>query len=155
MTRLEALIRRARPHEAEALNELIMHAKGYWGYDQAFLEACRPHLILHPEVIERDPTYCAMVGDKMVGVSHLIVLSGAEINLDHLFVEPTFIGQGIGGLLWHHAVALARSMGARALIFGADPHARPFYEHMGAVVVGEDISTIFPGRRTPSMRYEW
>ena len=48
-TRLEALVRRAQPDEAEALNELIMRSKGYWGYDQPFLEVCRPLLILKPE----------------------------------------------------------------------------------------------------------
>lgn len=81
------------------------------------------------------------------------MVSDAETDLDHLFVEPTFIGHGMGGILWRHAVALARSMGATALVFGADPHAQPFYEHLGAVVVGENLSTIIPGRRTPRMRY--
>lgn len=139
-TRLKALVRRARPDEAEALNELIMRAKSYWGYDQAFLEACRPHLLLTPEAIEQHPVYCAEVGGVVAGVLHLIVVSDAEIDLDHLFVEPTFIGHGIGGILWRHALALARSMGATSLVFGVDPHAQPFYEHMGAVVVLPDQS---------------
>jgi GNAT superfamily N-acetyltransferase len=152
--KLEALIRRARTDETCALNELIMRAKAYWGYDQAFLEACRPYLLLKPEVIEQDPVYCAEVGGSVAGISHLIVVSDAKIDLDHLFIEPTCIGQGIGKLLWRHAVVQARSMGATALVFEADPNARPFYEHMGAVVVGENISTIIPGRITPCMRFE-
>jgi GNAT superfamily N-acetyltransferase len=153
-TRLEALIRHAQTDEADTLNELIMRAKAFWGYDQAFLEACRPHLLLKPEVIEQDPVYCAEVGGSVAGISHLIVVSDATIDLDHLFVEPTFIGQGIGGILWRHAVTQARSMGATTLVFEADPLARPFYEQMGAVVVGETISTIIPGRITPRMRFE-
>lgn len=153
-TRHKVLIRRVRPEEAEELNELIMRAKGHWGYDQSFLEACRPHLILSSEEIERDPVYCAEVEGTVAGISHFRVLSDAEIDLDHLFVEPSLIGQGIGGLLWRHGVAFARSMGAKALLFEADPHTRPFYEHMGAVIVGENISTIIAGRRIPRMRYE-
>lgn len=155
MTRHEVSIRCARLNEVEALNELIMRSKSYWGYDRSFLEACRPHLLLSPEALEHDPVYCAEVGDVIAGVSHLIVVSEEEICLDHLFVEPAFIGQGIGTLLWRHAVEQARRWGAKALVFGADPHARPFYERMGAIVVGEDLSTILPGRRTPCMRYEW
>jgi GNAT superfamily N-acetyltransferase len=154
-TRLEPLVRRARSDEAEALNELIMRAKAYWGYDQPFLDACRPLLILQLEEIERDYVYCAEVAGTLAGISHFKVLSDAEIDFDHLFVEPAFIGQGIGALLWRHAVNVARSIDAKALVFGADPHARPFYEHMGAVVVGESISTIIAGRRLPRMRYEW
>jgi GNAT superfamily N-acetyltransferase len=154
-TKPEAFIRCARPDEVEALNELIMRSKSYWGYDRAFLEACRPHLMLSPEALEHDLVSCAEVGNAIAGVSHLIVVSDEEICLDHLFVEPAFIGQGIGALLWQHAVEQARQRGAKALVFGSDPHARPFYERMGAVVIGENLSTILPGRRTPRMRYEW
>ena len=76
-----------------------------------------------------------------------------EIELDLLFVEPTFIGQGIGTLLWRHAIDLARSMGAKTLMFDADPHARPFYERMGAVVINDHLSTVITGLRIPRMRY--
>lgn len=154
-TRLEVCIRRAQPEEAGALTALIMRAKSYWGYDQSFLELCRPILTLKPESIEHDPVYCAEVGDTIAGVSHLKRLNEVEVCLDDLFVEPVFIGQGIGGLLWCHAVDLAKAMGAKSLVLGADPHACPFYEHMGAVVEGYNLSTILPGRRTPRMRYEW
>jgi GNAT superfamily N-acetyltransferase len=154
MTDAEVIIRRARPDEAETLTELIMRSKAHWGYDQAFLDACRPLLALTPETIERDPVYCAEVEGGLAGVSHLIELSDAEVDLDHLFVEPMFIGEGVGALLWRHAAGVAASMGATAIIFGADPNARPFYERMGAVVVGETASAIVPGRTTPRMRYE-
>lgn len=153
-TQLKAQIRRARPEEAEALTALIMRAKAHWGYDQPFLDACYPLLRLDPEVIAHDPVYCAEIAGKLAGVSHLIVLDNGEIELDHLFVEPAFIGHGIGGLLWQHAVEQARTLGARAIVLGADPNARPFYEHMGAIVVGEIASPIVEGRTNPKMRYE-
>lgn len=153
-TRHEALIRRARLDEVEALNELIMHSKSYWGYDRPFLEAYRAHLLLSPQALEHDHVYCAEVGEAIAGVSHLIVVSDEEICLSHLFVEPVFIGQGIGALLWRHAVEQARRWSAKTLVFGADPHAQAFYERMGAVVVGEKHSTIFPGRKVPRMCYE-
>jgi GNAT superfamily N-acetyltransferase len=155
LTQLDVRIRRGLPEEAEALTALILRAKSYWGYDQAFMEACRPILTLAPQSIENDPVYCAEVGNKVVGVSHMKRLDEVTVLLDDLFVEPTFIGQGVGGLLWQHAVELAKAMGATSLVFGADPHARPFYEHMGAVVEGYDPSSIVPGRQTPRMRYAW
>jgi GNAT superfamily N-acetyltransferase len=152
-TKRKALVRRAQPGEAEALNELITRSKSYWGYDLSFIEAYRSFLSLSPEAIEHHPVYCAEVESTIAGVSHFTVTSETEIERDHLFVEPTFIGQGIGKLLWQHAVELARSMGARALVFDADPHARPFYEQMGAVVEGYHFSTVMAGLRIPRMRY--
>jgi len=152
-TRDETLVRRAQPHEAEALNELILRSKGFWGYDPSFVEAYRSFLSLSPEAIEHTPIYCAEVGSRLAGVLRLTVLNEMEIELDLLFVEPTFIGQGIGTLLWRHAIDLARSMGAKTLMFDADPHARPFYERMGAVVINDHLSTVITGLRIPRMRY--
>lgn len=148
------LIRRALPDEAEALTELMMRSKAHWGYDQPFLDACRPLLTITPGTIKRDPAYCAEIAGTIAGICHIKRLSDDEVNLDDLFVEPAFIGQGVGAALWRYAVALAGEMGARALVFGVDPNARAFYEYMGAVVVGENISKVFPGRTTPQMRYE-
>jgi GNAT superfamily N-acetyltransferase len=155
LTRRDVCIRRALREEAEALTALILRAKSHWGYDQSFLEACRPMLTLKPESIEHDLVYCAEIESRVIGVSHLKRVDEVTVCLDDLFVEPAFIGQGIGGLLWRHAVEIAKTMGATSLVFGADPHARPFYEHMGAIVEGYDQSTIVPGRKTPRMRYEW
>jgi GNAT superfamily N-acetyltransferase len=152
-TKLEALVRRAQPGEAETLNELITRSKSYWGYDQSFVEAYRSFLSLSPEAIEHNPVYCAQVGGTIAGISHFNRVGDAEIELYHLFIEPAFIGQGIGKLLWQHAIDLARSMGAKALVFDADPHARPFYEQMGAVVVGEHFSTVIDGLTITRMRY--
>src|SRR5260370_12949704 len=113
-TRDETLVRRAQPHEAEALNELILRSKGFWGYDPSFVEAYRSFLSLSPEAIEHNPVYCAQVGDTIAGVLHFKKVGNAEIELSHLFVEPVFIGQGIGKLLWQHASDRARTLGANA-----------------------------------------
>src|SRR5687768_4428349 len=49
MTLNDVLVRRARADEAEALTELTMRAKASWGYDAAFMAACREELTLTPE----------------------------------------------------------------------------------------------------------
>ena len=41
------------PDEARLLSELALRSKGHWGYDQAFLDACRAELTLAPEDLER------------------------------------------------------------------------------------------------------
>ncbi len=59
------------------------------------------------------------------------------IDLDHLWVHPVAIGQGIGRRLFLHAFDRVRSRAARELRIEAEPHAVGFYEHMGARQVGE------------------
>ncbi|MGH2517316.1 MAG: GNAT family N-acetyltransferase [Ktedonobacterales bacterium] len=149
-------IRRAHPEEAELLTELIMRSKAFWGYDATLLAAWRSDLTLESKVVARDPVYCAedRYTGFIMGVSHFYRLDDDELYLDHLFVEPACMGKGVGARLWSHAVAQAAAQGLRAVVLGADPNARPFYERMGAVVVGWEESPIVPGRRTPVMRYD-
>lgn len=148
-------IRRARPEEAESLTALIMRSKAHWGYDPALLEAWRLDHTLDAETIVRQPVYCAVDADSgaVAGVSHFYSINDEEVYLDRLFVEPDWMGRGVGARLWRHAVEQAAAQGARALVLGADPNARPFYERMGAVIVGWSDSSLEPGRRGPSMRY--
>lgn len=103
-------IRRARPEEAERLTALIRRSKAHWGYDAALLDAWRPDLTLDRETIARDPVYCAEDTESgiVLGVSHFYGLNTKEVYLDHLFVEPASIGQGVRSALWRHAIARVR-----------------------------------------------
>ena len=86
-TKHEARVRRALPHEAEALNEVITRSKSYWGYDPSFVEAYRSFLSLSPETIEHHSVYCAQVGDTIAGVLYLKKVGHAEMELSHLYAR--------------------------------------------------------------------
>jgi GNAT superfamily N-acetyltransferase len=149
----EATIRRARPEEAGAISELAFRSKGHWGYDTAFLEASREDLTISPQEIASTPVYVHETGDGIAGFYTLLPHEDGTAELDDLFVDPAAIGQGVGRRLWEHAVALAREMGARELVFQSDPHAEGFYQAMGAERAGESESTVIPGRKLPLMRF--
>ncbi len=148
-------IRSARPEEAKLLTELIMRSKAHWGYSADLLETWRPTLTLDRQTILRNPVYCAedMCYGTVCGISHFYRLSDQEMYLDLLFVEPAYMGRGVGARLWRHMIARATELGVRRVVFSADPNARPFYERMGATVVGWEDSSV-PGRRLPLMRYD-
>jgi GNAT superfamily N-acetyltransferase len=149
-------IRAARPEEAEPLTALIMRSKAHWGYESALLDAWRADLTMTPGFIASHYTFCAedTATGATLGVASVFPLSDGELYLEHLFVEPSAMGSGVGAALWRHAVAWAEEHGAQAITLGADPNARSFYEHMGAVVVDWLDSDVVPGRRQPEMRYE-
>jgi GNAT superfamily N-acetyltransferase len=147
-------IRPARPEEADAIGELAVRSKGHWGYDAAFLEACREDLALSPQDIATSTVYVLEGRDGLAGYYRLMPLQNGTADLDALFVDPTAIGQGVGRRLWQHAVATARDLEYTALDIQSDPHAEGFYMAMGARRIGESESTVTPGRMLPLLRYE-
>jgi GNAT superfamily N-acetyltransferase len=49
------------------------------------------------------------------------------LRLEHLWVLPDWMGQGIGRALFRHAAERAAARGALSLTIEADPNAEPFY----------------------------
>lgn len=150
---MSVIIRAARPEEAAALTELALRSKAHWGYDAAFMEACRDDLTLTPELIAQ--TFVIADDETITGLYTLDLAHGADsADLLNLFVAPEAIGQGYGGRLWHHAADRARAAGKRWLYVESDPHAQAFYERMGAVQVGTVLSGCIAGRTLPLLRCE-
>jgi hypothetical protein len=60
-------LRRARPDEASMLSDLALAAKGFWGYDQAFIGSCRGELTFSPDDIARRHFVVADLGGLVAG----------------------------------------------------------------------------------------
>jgi SAM-dependent methyltransferase len=144
-------IRRARPDEAGRLSDLAFRSKAHWGYDDAFMEACRDELTLTQTEIATTAVYVVASGDDLLGFHQIKEFRG-EAELWNLFIEPQAIGSGHGKRLWHHAATLARAWGYRALIVESDPYAEGFYRAMGMERGGEVPSGSIPGRVLPKLR---
>lgn len=74
------------------------------------------------------------------GSSLLGAHSASIVELDHLFIDPAMLRQGIGSALFDHALHLTRSRGLQRMTMISDPHAVGFYEAKGAVVMGSHQS---------------
>ena len=96
----------------------------------------------------------AEVDGAIVGF-HALVETPETWRLEHLWILPEQIGRGIGRSLFHHAVARATERGATCLTIEADPHAEPFYRHMGAVRIGVVKSEVDGSvRELPLLRFD-
>jgi GNAT superfamily N-acetyltransferase len=137
-------LRAGRRDEARLLSALALRSKGYWGYDQAFLDACRAELTLAPEEVEIKRVTVAERDGQVVGFYAL-----AGDSPEDLFVEPDHIGTGVGRALWEHAIGAARTLGFERLTLQADPGAEPFYLAMGARRIGSVPSGSIPCRFIP------
>ena len=103
------------------------------------------------QVDERAAGYYSLVELKEDTVVAGITLPRGYM-LDHMFVLPEFMGQGLGTALFNHLKLTCRQKAIRQLGILADPHARGFYEKLGCQYCGEIPSTI-PGRTTPRFIY--
>jgi GNAT superfamily N-acetyltransferase len=143
-------VRQARAEEAAALTELAMRAKASWGYDDAFMAACRDELTLTPEKITAWQVWVAEAGGEIAGMIALSLADGAEV--EDFFVEPAFQGRGVGAALMAELLAAARAAGATVLEVDADPNAEAIYAKLGFETFTRSPSGSIPGRWLPRMR---
>jgi GNAT superfamily N-acetyltransferase len=144
-----AKIRRALPEECELLSEIAMRSKAHWGYSAEFMEACRAELSYTPADLEQHDFFVATHGKIIAGFHALIRLSESKLELEALFLKPEFIGQGLGRMLFEHALKTAKATGAQEMMIQGDPNAKDFYLKVGAKLIDEKESGSIPGRFLP------
>jgi GNAT superfamily N-acetyltransferase len=146
-------LRPARRDEAETLTELCLRSKAVWGYDAAFMRACRAELTLTAADCTTPLIQVAADGDAVAGVVQVTV-DGEAADLAKLFIAPDAIRTGVGRKLFDWAAATARARGARFMTIDADPGAAGFYRRMGAVDDGTAPSGSIPGRVLPRLKLQ-
>jgi len=92
-------LRDARKSELPSLGELCLRSKAVWGYDDAFMTACRNELTLRPDELQSTHLQVAERDSTVVGLAQVKV-TGTDADLLKLFVEPALLGSGVGRLLF-------------------------------------------------------
>jgi GNAT superfamily N-acetyltransferase len=146
-------LRDACKSELPSLSELCLRSKAVWGYDDAFMTACRAELTLHPEELRSTSLQLAVRDSTVIGLTQVKV-TDTDADLLKLFVEPALLRSGVGRLLFEWATARARGLGAVRMMIEADPGAVPFYERMGARHAGFAPSQSILGRMLPCMQMD-
>src|SRR5207247_625080 len=108
-------LRDARQNELPSLSALCLRSKAVWGYDDAFMIACRTELTLVPDELKSTHVQVAERGTMVAGLAQVKV-TDADAHLLKLFVEPALLRSGVVSLLFEWARARARSLGAVRLV---------------------------------------
>ncbi|MBX3033568.1 MAG: GNAT family N-acetyltransferase [Bdellovibrionaceae bacterium] len=145
-------VRYAKESEATELSDLASRSKAYWPYDQSYLDLCRSVTHVTPEDIGKWPFLVSELQDEICGFAAISIVQGVNM-LDHLWIEPKFIGKGVGRLLFNRSVEEAARIGWKSFEIAADPYAEKFYLKMGAVRIGEKESKIKPGFFLPLLKF--
>jgi len=139
-------IQQATSEDAVALTEIAFAAKRHWGYPEQWIQSWKEVLTIKPEF--SNETYLAKVHGQIVGF-YALVRRKDRASLEHLWVLPSSMGQGIGRALFAHAVQRAKALGVEAIEIESDPNAEGFYEQMGARRVGVNVTEV--DRQTRSL----
>ena len=126
----------ATREDADTLTRIAFAAKRYWGYPESWIQHWRDSLTITPAFVRNSRVYAAVSGGEPCAF-YALTGAGGELELEHLWVSPGWIGWGVGRLLFEHAMRQAARQGANAVAIEADPNAEGFYLRMGARRVGE------------------
>jgi ribosomal protein S18 acetylase RimI-like enzyme len=143
-------IRPAKASEAKALTAIAFAAKQHWGYSAEAMKGWESMLTVSRIAIEMNPTFVAQDGEVM---GFYMLSHGVHWELEHMWIAPQFLRQGIGRKLLTHGVEYVRSQGGSTLHIDADPNAESFYRACGAVVVNKVAAPLAdnPQRVRPQM----
>ena len=86
-------------------------------------------LTITPEFIASNHVYIAEVDGEIRGFYALCVIDD-KAELEHMWVQPVYIGTGIGKELFLDAMERAAKMNVSEVELSADPNAEGFYERM-------------------------
>jgi GNAT superfamily N-acetyltransferase len=144
----EARVRPAAAADYEPLRELTFESKAHWGYDRDLVRSWADGLSFDGDC-ER---WVAELDGAIVAWAALAPPADGVAVLDHLWVDPAWMGRGLGSLLFRLAADRARELGAQRLEWSAEPNAVGFYEKLGGRKLRDHLTEW--GRLSPWMGLE-
>jgi N-acetylglutamate synthase-like GNAT family acetyltransferase len=129
-------IRPATPDEADTLTSIAHAAKRHWNYPESWIEQWSTDLTITPHFIANNEVYVAVADGDIAGCCALVV-GDSLAELEHMWIDPKQMGNGVGRALFEHTTQRANQLGLAELELSADPNAEGFYQHMGARRIGE------------------
>ncbi len=135
--------RAAHEQESSALTLIANKSKAHWGYPAADIARWQDDLRISSESIAEGLTFAAECGTQLAGCYQLCQDAEAapeSITLELFWVDPDWMGKGIGRAMLEHAATQSRERGCQLMHIDADPNAEGFYSACGARRVGEVLA---------------
>ncbi len=160
--RSEYMIRLATIADSKALTRLSLASKAYWKYPKEYFEIWKNELTISQDYIHSNDVFVYEINNSIIGYYSIVNLEkdveisgislGKGIWLEHMFIDPQYIGKGIGTKLFSHLREWCIQTKINKVGILADPNAKGFYKKMGCIYMREYPSTI-EGRTTPFLKF--
>lgn len=132
----EPCVRPAARADHERLRELTFESKAHWGYDRDLVRRWADGL----ELEDGQERWAVEADGAIVAWAGLIPPTDGIAILDHLWVDPAWMGRGLGSRLFRVAADRARGLEAERMEWGAEPNAVGFYEKAGGRFLRDHVS---------------
>ncbi len=114
-------IRAASGEEGDRLKEIAIAAKQFWGYEPDKVREWADRGDFSPAQLEKLTVFVAEAGEHAIGWCSLEP-RGELWWLADLWIEPEWIGKGVGSRLFRHGARHAQREGAKRLEWEAEPN---------------------------------
>jgi maltose O-acetyltransferase len=148
----------AVPSDCIRLTTIAFAAKRHWNYPDEYYDIWRDELTITEDYIDKNFVFVAICDEEIIGFGAIVEVESSFLAgevfveegywLDHLFIDPCFLYQGIGTKLLDFTRNFCSEKGVSKLLIFTDPHAIAFYEKSEAVFL-YDSPTSIPGRKIP------
>lgn len=145
-------IRPALLSDSVMLTAVSFASKQYWNYPEKYFEIWKDELTITPDYIRKNIVYIAEENQQVIGYFSLVeiekdfwagkVFVNKGFWLEHIFIKPKYIGQGIGSKLIAVLKEKCKEMKIDKIHIFSDPNAKGFYDKLGAHYLGESPSSI-------------
>ncbi|GAB6151902.1 GNAT family N-acetyltransferase [Desulfosporosinus burensis] len=149
---MNIMIRPADAVDRDILTSISFAAKRYWKYPEEYIDVWKDELTITLDYINKNEVHLAMVEGKVVGFISIVevkddfqtgeLLIRKGFWLDHIFINPDFIGKRVGSKLISFAKESCRRKNITSLQILSDPYAKGFYDKVGAQFIEEVPSNI-------------
>lgn len=128
----------------ERYNGLIARSKAHWRWPSGYLEPALRRLRITANYLADNVAREILCGDKLAGF-FAVKLNDGRVLLDHLWIEPDYIGRGAGGFAVSQVIAIAKEAECAQIEAWPDPPAEGFYRRLGFEGTGERVPSRIAG----------
>lgn len=140
---------KASDEDAFVLSTIAYEAKAFWDYPQAWLDLWKKDLTLQADFINQHLTFLIRNEKEILGFC-LIISEKNFFDIEHCWISPKHIGQGLGKTLLTRVLALKAFQNQKFQVL-SDPNALGFYQKFGFKVI-QQIESLPKGRLLPLMQ---
>lgn len=139
-------VRRAGTADTVFLTSISFGARRYWNYPKEYYETWQNELMITEQYIKDNIVYVVDKNDTIIAYCSIRKDETTGYWLDHLFVRPGYMRNGVGSRLIEEVIKFCRDNQIDSVNVLSDLSSKGFYEKIGAEYI-KDVDSNIPERK--------